>query len=63
MLKSGYLASNSIYLCVNHTKEIIDKYLMNLDRTYKTIKDCDKNNNIVNYLDAPVCKTHFKRLN
>ena len=63
MLKSGYLASNSIYLCVNHTKEIIDKYLMNLNRIFKTIKDCEKNNNILNYLDGPVCKTHFKRLN
>ena len=32
MLKEGYLASNSCYLSISHTEQIIDAYLYRLDK-------------------------------
>ena len=30
MLKKGFLASNMIFVCINHNKNIIDKYKINI---------------------------------
>ena len=37
MLKKGYLASNSIYVCTEHTQIIIDEYFLKLDSIFATI--------------------------
>ena len=42
MLKKGYLASNSIYVCIDHTDEILDKYFSQLDEIFKIIKKCEE---------------------
>ena len=35
MLKKGFFASNLIYLSTKHTKAIIDKYIISLDKVFK----------------------------
>ncbi|MEL0114683.1 MAG: aminotransferase class III-fold pyridoxal phosphate-dependent enzyme [Gammaproteobacteria bacterium] len=63
MLKKGYIAGNSVYVCTHHTKEIIDDYIMHLDPIFAMIKDCEVGMNIDRILDGPVCHGDFKRLN
>ncbi len=63
MLKKGFLASNMIFVCINHNKNIIDKYLANLEKVFKLIGECEKKDIIDNHLESPVCKTGFFRLN
>ena len=51
MLKKGYLASNSIYLSVAHTDQILNSYLdnLNLVKVLKIIK-CEDGDDIKEYL-------------
>jgi glutamate-1-semialdehyde 2,1-aminomutase len=63
MLKKGYLASNSIYVCIEHTDKVIDAYLDNLDPILKIIGDCEDKNDISNLLEGPVSHSGFSRLN
>ena len=64
MLKKGYLASSTIFLSIFHTKKVIDKYIKNLKPIFCQIKKFeDKNLNIKNFLDGPVCWSSFTRLN
>ena len=63
MLKEGYLAANSIYVCTEHTQEIIDGYFEALDPLFKIIKDCENGLDIKTMLDGPISHSGFKRLN
>ena len=63
MLKKGYLAANSIYVCTHHTQEIINEYLDKLDSIFVTIAECESGRSIDELLDGPVCHSGFKRLN
>ena len=44
MLKRGYLASNSVYVCTEHTQEIISEYEKALDEVFKIISECEQEN-------------------
>ena len=64
MLKKEYLASNIVYTCVDHTDEVIDKYLENLDPIFSIISQSERGQlDINNLLEGPICQTGFKRLN
>ena len=63
MLKMGYLAANSVYVCKDHTKEIVDVYIDTLDDVFMKIKEIDEGADPDNYLEGPVCHSGFKRLN
>ncbi len=63
MLKEGYLAANSIYVCTEHTQEIVDGYFEVLDPLFKIIKDCENGLDINTILEGPTCHSGFKRLN
>ncbi len=63
MLKKGYLAANSVYVCIDHTPNIIDGYFDMLDPIFKQIKECEEGNDIFALLDGEVCHSGFKRLN
>ena len=63
MLKKGFLAGNSIYVCMAHTQNIIDEYFVKLDPIFALIKDCEEGLDIDTILDGPVCHGDFKRLN
>ena len=63
MLKKGFLATTTIYVSVSHTKSIIDKYLMHLEKVFKVISKCEKGDDIYKYLTNKVSETDFGRLN
>jgi glutamate-1-semialdehyde aminotransferase len=55
-LKKNFLASNSIYLCVNHNKNLINRYFDILDSIFFEIKkSIDSNSDVKKLLKGPVC--------
>ena len=63
MLKKGFLAANSVYLCTAHDDAIIDEYIHELDGIFLKIKECEEGIDIFELLDGPVCHDGFSRLN
>lgn len=63
MLGKGFLAGTNVYVCIEHTDEIIDNYFEELDRIFELIKQCENGRDIHELLNGPVCHDGFKRLN
>ena len=63
MLSSGYLASNSVYVCTEHTEEVINEYFEALASVFLTIKECEEGRDVMKLLKGPVAHGGFKRLN
>jgi glutamate-1-semialdehyde 2,1-aminomutase len=63
MLKKGFLAANSVYICTEHTNEIIDEYFEELDPVIAIVSECENGRNVDELLEGPVCHAGFKRLN
>jgi len=63
MLAKGYLATNSVYVCTEHTQEIVDAYLRALDPVFALIKSCEEGADVNALLKSPICHDGFKRLN
>jgi glutamate-1-semialdehyde 2,1-aminomutase len=63
LLKKGYLSGNSIYTCIEHKKEIIDNYFVELDPIFKVIKRCEDGLDVNTLIEGPLCHNGFKRLN
>lgn len=63
MLKQGYLASNVMYMCMDHSDEILDGYFNALEPIFASINTCENGVNVMDLLDGPVCHAGFKRLN
>jgi glutamate-1-semialdehyde 2,1-aminomutase len=63
MLKRGYLAGNSVYVCIDHTPEILSGYFEALADVFGLIADCEQGRNVIDFLEGPICHSSFKRLN
>ncbi|MEX6780042.1 aminotransferase class III-fold pyridoxal phosphate-dependent enzyme [Limnospira fusiformis] len=63
MLKKGYLAATSVYVCTEHKPEIIDGYFEALEPIFATIAQCEEGQDIEALLETNVCHGGFKRLN
>ena len=63
MLKKGFLASTSVYLCTEHKNEIIDEYIYELDKVFMKIRECEDGLDILELLEGPICHNGFSRLN
>ena len=63
MLKEGFLAGNSIYVCTQHTEKILDKYFDSFEKVIKLIQKCENGKDVYSLLEGPVCHSGFKRLN
>ena len=63
MLKQGYLASNTVYVCTEHTQSILEGYFERLDGVVSLIAECEKGRDVGSLLEHPVCNSGFKRLN
>ena len=63
MLAKGFLASNTVYTCTEHTPEIVTDFMANLDPIFSLIKECEDGRNVIDLLKGPVCHGGFKRLN
>ena len=63
MLKMGYLAVNSIYVCTEHSDEVVNGYIDALDSTFSLISDCENGLDVNKLLKGPISHSDFKRLN
>ena len=63
MLAKGYLAANSVYVCLEHTSDVVDGYFEALDPIWGLIKECEEGREVSTLLKGPVCHGGFKRLN
>ena len=64
MLKKNFLASNTVYVSIYHNRNILSKYIKNLNNIFKVIKDCEDNKqNINKLLEGPTKISGFSRLN
>ena len=63
MLANGYLAGNSVYVCTEHTPEVVKGFFGALDPVFGLIKECEEGRDVMSLLKGPVCHGGFKRLN
>ena len=63
MLTKGYLASTLLFVCTEHSAEIVDGYFEALDGVFALIKECEDGRDVQSLLKGPVCHAGFKRLN
>lgn len=63
MLKKNFLCTNTLYISVAHTDELIEDYLYHLEKVFKLITNCENGYKIDKYLKHPVCHAGFQRLN
>lgn len=63
MLHKGYLAGNSVYVCTEHTQEVVNGFFEALDPVFALIKECEDGRDVMSLLNGPVCHGGFKRLN
>jgi glutamate-1-semialdehyde 2,1-aminomutase len=63
MLAQGYLAGNSVYVCIDHTPEVVAEYFSTLDPIFALVKECEEDRDVISLLNGPICHSGFKRLN
>lgn len=63
MLARGYLAGTSVYVCTEHTQEIVANFFEALDPVFALVKQCEDGRDVMSLLKGPVCHGGFKRLN
>jgi glutamate-1-semialdehyde 2,1-aminomutase len=63
MLAKGYLAGNSVYVCIDHSPEIIADFFDLLDPIFALIKQCEEGRDVMSLLRGPISHGGFKRLN
>lgn len=63
MLAKGYLAGNSVYVCIDHTPEVVAEFFAALDPLFGLVKACEDGRDVMSLLKGPVCHGGFKRLN
>ncbi len=63
MLFKGYLAGTSVYVCTEHTPEVVANFFDVLEPIFALIKECEGGRDVMGLLKGPVCHGGFKRLN
>lgn len=63
MLAKRYLGGNSVYVCTEHTPEVLNGYFEALDPVFGLIKECEEGRDVLSLLNGPICHGGFKRLN
>ena len=63
MLAKGYLASNCVYVCTEHTSAVVNDYFHALEPVFALIQSCENGRDPLSLLKGPVCHGGFKRLN
>lgn len=63
MLKRGYLAGTSVYVCTEHTPDILEGFFDAFDSILGLIRECQQGRDVMSLLNGPVCHGGFKRLN
>ena len=56
MLKHGFLASTSVYVCTEHHEPILENYFEQMDKVFKLIAECECGRNIDDLLKGQSVK-------
>ena len=62
MLAKGYLATNLMFICTEHSPEVIDRYFEALDPVFGLIRLCEDGKDVMSLLKGPVCHGGPRRL-
>jgi glutamate-1-semialdehyde 2,1-aminomutase len=63
MLAKGYLAGTSVYVCTEHTPQVVERFFAQLDPVFALVRQCEEGRAVASLLKGPVCHGGFKRLN
>jgi glutamate-1-semialdehyde 2,1-aminomutase len=63
LLAKGYLGGTSVYVCTEHTPDVLEGFFEALDPIFSLIRDCEDGREIMSLLKGPVAHTGFRRLN
>ncbi len=63
MLKKNFIASNAIYVCIDHSDDLIEGYISELEKVFKLIRECEDGRDISSLLEGPISHSGFERLN
>lgn len=63
MLSKGFLAGDSVYVSIAHSREIVANFFEALDPVFGLIKECEDGRDVMSLLKGPVCHSGFRRLN
>jgi glutamate-1-semialdehyde 2,1-aminomutase len=63
MLRNGFLAGTSVYVCTEHSDKVVSEYFEILDPIFAMIQECEDGKDVMTLLNGPVCHDGFKRLN
>ncbi len=63
MLARGYLAGTGVYVCTEHTPDIVKGFFDQLDPVFALIRECESGRDVMSLLKNGVCHAGFKRLN
>jgi glutamate-1-semialdehyde 2,1-aminomutase len=63
MLAQGYLAGTSVYVCIEHTPDVVNTFFEKLDPVFSLIRECEDGRDVMSLLKGPVCHAGFRRLN
>lgn len=63
MLKKGYLAGNNVYVCIDHTIEVVNDFMDKLDKPFNIIRKIMKGANPEEFLEETICHWVYKRIN
>jgi len=63
MLTKGYLAGTSVYVCTEHTPDVVETFFEALEPVFALVKECEDGRDVMSLLKGPVCHAGFKRLN
>jgi len=63
LLAKGYLASNTVFVCLEHSGSVLHSYFEALVPVFSLIKECEEGRDVMSLLKGPVCHAGFKRLN
>ena len=64
MIKKNFLATNTIYPCIKHSDNILDKYFDNLERIMKIVSICENDgHDIRKFLKTDLSDKDFQRYN
>ena len=63
MLKVNFLASDCLYVCTEHSEEMIEEYLFHLKKIFKKISSLACDEKLSENIDGKVCHSGFERLN
>ena len=63
MLKKNILATDTMFVCINHKGNLLQKYYDNLEKIFRLIGKCEDGANIKDFLENPEAVRGLPRLN